>query len=104
MERAKLAFAKISLEEEKPTRFFCSLENQMKKTTLLNSLIIQDKDGKEKECHNQGQIELEVRKFYKELYASKPTYATKLDILKYVGNSKIKQLTEEHVSRIEKKI
>ena len=48
MERAKLAFAKISLEEEKPIGFFCSLEKQMKKTTLLESLMIQNKEGEEK--------------------------------------------------------
>ena len=63
----------------------------MRKTTLLESVMIQDKDGKEKECHNQVQIEVEVKKFYKDLYARKPTYTTKKDILKYVGNSKIKQ-------------
>ena len=104
MERAKLVFAKNSLEGEKPTRFFCSLEKQMRKTTLLDSIMIQDKDVKEKECHDQGQIEIEVRKFYKDLYARKPTYATKLDILKYVGNSKIKQLTDEEVGTLEKEI
>ena len=47
MERAKLAFAKMSIEEEKPTRFFCSLEKQMKmkKATLLDSVMIQNKEG-----------------------------------------------------------
>ena len=47
---------------------------------------------------------MDVRKFYKDLYARKPTYATKTDILKYVGNSKIKQLTEDEIGRLEKEI
>ena len=66
--------------------------------------MIQDKNVKEKECDNKEQIEIEVRKFYKDLYARKPTYATKLDILKYVGNSKINQLTDEEVGRLEREI
>ena len=57
MERAKLAFAKMSLEGEKPNRFFCSLEKQMKKTTLLESVMIQNKEGEEKDCFNQSEIE-----------------------------------------------
>ena len=47
MERAKVAFAKMSLEGEKPMRVFCSLENQMRKFTLLESVMIQDKEGVE---------------------------------------------------------
>ena len=104
MDRAKLSFAKMNLEGEKLTRFFCSLEKQMRKSTLLQSIMIQGKEKIEKECFNQGQIEEEVRNFYKDLYASKPTYAKKQDILKYVGYSKIKQLSDEELARLEKKI
>ena len=35
MERAKLAFAKMSLKGEKPTRFFCSLKKPMRKNHSL---------------------------------------------------------------------
>ena len=76
----------------------------MRKSTLLESVMIQDKEGIEMECFNQEKIEEEVRKFYKDLYARKPTYATKQDILKYVGNSKIKQLNEEELARLGKGI
>ena len=34
-------------------------------------------------------------------YAKTPTYATKADIFKYIGKSKIKKLTEEEVARLE---
>ena len=89
MEGAKLAFAKISLEGEKPFRFFCSLEKQTKKATLLESVMIQNKEGDEKECFYQREIEEKVRAFYKNLYVKTPTYTTKEDILKYISKSKI---------------
>ena len=101
MEGAKIAFAKISLEGEKPTRFVCSLYKQMKKTTLLESIMVQNKEGKDTECFNQSQIEEEVRVFYKNLYAKTPTYAMKTDIFNYIGKSKIKKLTGEKVARLE---
>ena len=88
MERAKIAFAKMSLEGEKPTRLFCCLEKQMKKTTLLESIMVHNKEGEEKECFNQSQIEEEVKVFYKNLYTKTPTYATKTDIFNYIGKNK----------------
>ena len=45
-ERANKAFAKMNLEGKKSTRYFCSLENQMKKLTLLDSLFIENKEFK----------------------------------------------------------
>ena len=63
--------------------------------------MVQNKEGEEKECFNQSQIEEEVRKFYKNLYSRTPTYATKADIINYIGKSKIKKLTDEEIARLE---
>ena len=38
LKRANKAFAKMNLEGEKPTNYFCNLEKQ-KKSTLLDSLL-----------------------------------------------------------------
>ena len=84
--------------------FFCSLEKQMRKTTLLELIMIQNKEGKEKQCFDQSQIEEKVRKFYKNLYARTPTYATKADIINYIGKSKIKKLTDEEMARLKTRI
>ena len=64
-ERAYKNFAKMNLEDEKPTRYFCSLEKQMKKSTLLDSLFTENKELKLAELFNQKDIEKEVRRFYK---------------------------------------
>lgn len=47
MERANLSFARMSLKGEKPTRFFCSLEKEMGRSTLLDSLMIQEDEEEE---------------------------------------------------------
>ena len=44
MKRAKKAFAKMNLEGEKPTKYLCSLEKHMKKSTLLDSLFIDNEE------------------------------------------------------------
>ena len=103
-DKAKLAFAKISIEGQKPARFFCSLEKQKRKTTLLELVLIQNEQDKEKECFEQSTIEEEVLKFYKNLYTRTPTYATKTDIINYIGKSKIKKLTDKEVARLETRI
>ena len=42
LERAHKAFAKMNLEGAKPTKFFCSLEKQTKRSVLLDSLFIEN--------------------------------------------------------------
>ena len=51
---ANKAFAKMKLEGEKPTRYFCSLEKQMRKSTLLDSLFIENNESKMEETFDQN--------------------------------------------------
>ena len=59
LKRANNVFAKINLEGEKPTRYFCSLEKKMRKSTLLDSLFIENKEFKMEESFGQGAIKKE---------------------------------------------
>ena len=79
LKRANKAFAKMDLEGEKPTKYFCSLEKQMKKATLLDSILIENEQKKMEEIVDQSRIEKEVKKFYKNLYDKTPTYADTKD-------------------------
>ena len=74
LKRANKAFAKRNLEGEKSTRYFCSLEKQIKKSTLLDSLFIDNDEDKMEKSFDQGIIEKEIKKFYKNLYAKTPTF------------------------------
>ena len=65
LERAIKAFAKMNLEGEKPTMYICSLEKQMRKSTVLDSLFIENKESEMEESFDQGTIEKEVKRFYK---------------------------------------
>ena len=54
--------------------------------------------------YDQGVIEKEVRKFYMNIYAYRPTHVSKNEIFKFIGNSKIKILTCNEVEKLEKSI
>ena len=94
----------MNLEGERPTRYFCCLEKQMKKSTLLDSLFIENKESKLEESIDQKEIEKEVRIFYKNLYAKTPPFADKQDIYNFAGKSKHKTLTQEEYNKLEKKL
>ena len=53
LKRANKAFARMNLEGKKPTKYFCSLEKQMKKSTLYNSLFIENEEDKMGETFDQ---------------------------------------------------
>ena len=104
LKRSNKAFAKMNLEGQKPTKYFCSLEKQMKKSTLLDSLFIENDEDKTEETFDQGVIEKEVKKCYKNLYAKTTTYADKKDIFRFIGKSKLKTLTPEEPKKLEREI
>ena len=89
-ERANKAFAKMNLEGKKPTRYFCSLEKQMKKSTLLDSLFIENKESKLEESFDQKKIEREVQRFFMNLLAKTPTFADKQDTYNFSGKVRLK--------------
>ena len=63
LKRANKAFDKMNLEGEKTTKYFCSLEKQMKKATLLDSLLIENEQKTMEEIVDQSRIEKEVKCF-----------------------------------------
>ena len=77
-------------EGKNPTKYFCSLEKQMKKSTLLDSLFIENKESLLEESFDQKEIEREVRRFSTNLYAKTQTFADKQDIYKFSVKSKLK--------------
>ena len=60
LKRANKAFAKMDLEGEKPTKYFCSLEKQMKKATLLVSILIGNEQTNMEEIVDEHRIEKEI--------------------------------------------
>ena len=100
MKRANKAFAKMNLEGEKPTKYFCSLEKHTKWSDLLDSLVIENEEDKVEETFDKLVIEKEVKKFCKQIYAKTTTYADKSDIFRCIGKSKVKTLTLEEINRL----
>ena len=45
LERANKAFAKLNLEGKQPTKYFISLEKQVRKSTILDSLFIENEES-----------------------------------------------------------
>ena len=103
-DRLEVEVEKLNLEGETPTKYFCSLEKQMKKSTLLDSLLIENEQEIVEEIVDQGPIEKEVNIFHKHLYAKTPTYADKEDIVRFIGESKLKTLTSEEIKKLEREI
>ena len=57
----------MNLEGEKLTKYFSSLEKQIKRSVLLDSLIIENEEYKVDETFDQLVIEKEVKTFYKKI-------------------------------------
>ena len=63
LKRANKAFDKMNLEGEKPSRYFCSLEKQMRISTLLDTLFVENNEAKLEETFDQSEIEKELKRF-----------------------------------------
>ena len=65
--------AKYKAEGEKPTAFFCSLENNRKSQKYISTLKLSNSNI---ETSNQSEIEHEILKFYQNLYSNKDNLLT----------------------------
>merc|ERR1711888_517063 len=85
MALARKQFAKIQLEGEKPSKFFCNLNKKIVAKAQFEELHIVEKDdeGREKVkvITEQKNIELEVRKYYWKLYSEHEARVDKEEIL-----------------------
>ena len=76
----------------------------VKRSVLLDWLLIENEEDKLEETFDQLVIEKKVKKFYKKLYAKTPIYADKSDIFRFIGKSKLKTITSEEIKRLEREI
>ena len=67
-EKSNKSFPKLNIEGEKPPKYFCRLEKQVRKSTLLDSLFMDNYETVEEEIFDQEKIEKEVKYFYQKLY------------------------------------
>ena len=111
---AKRYFAKLQLEGEKPTKFFCKMnKQQMEKAQFEELHIVEVKNGEERTriVTEQKMIEWEVRCFYWKLYQEqKNEYDLtessirkhQEEVLKYI--KEIKKVSEDDKVRMEAEI
>ena len=82
---ARKQFAKMQLEGEKPSKFFCSLNKKRLAKAQLEELHIVEKDSEGKEkvkvITEQRSIKWEVRKYYWKLDSEQEARVDKEDIL-----------------------
>ena len=89
---AKKYFAKMQLEGEKPTKFFCNMNKKHTEKAQFEELhIVEKKPGGEEQIKvitEQKLVEWEVRKFYWKLYQDEEKIINKEEILKTLQASK----------------
>ena len=82
---ARKHFAKLQLEGEKPTKFFCNLNKKRVAKAQFEELHIVEKDSEGREkvrvITEQESIEWEVRKYYWKLYGEHEARVDKEEIL-----------------------
>merc|ERR1711888_403737 len=81
-------FAKVQLEGEKPSRFFCNLNKKRLAKAQFEELHIVEKDSEGREkvrvITEQKSIEWEVRKYYWKLYSEHEARVDKEEILRNI--------------------
>lgn len=90
--------AKWVLEGEKPTKYFCNLENRHFTSKLMNCLY--SHDGKL--LNTQKQLLQETERHYKQLYAFNDV--KQVDLNNIIGNNSFKKLSVEEKISLEGKI
>ena len=68
LEWAKQAFSKLNLEGEKPTKYFCNLEKQVRKMTLLYSRHPTNSTNEDIKSQIRNLKEFEYNNLEKEIY------------------------------------
>ena len=85
---ARKYFAKVQLEGEKPTRFFCNLNKKRLAKAQFEELHVMEKnkDGREevRVITEQKALEWEVRKYYWKLYGEHEASVNKEEILQSI--------------------
>ena len=112
IENARIYFAKNNLEEERPTKFFCSMNKlphvchgeKLKNRAQFEVLQVKETDENSvlsiREVTKQREIEWEVRKFYWKLYRKETTIIDKNEILERIGEvKKISALDKENLEK-----
>ena len=111
---ARKYFAKLQLEGEKPSKFFCKMnKKQMEKAQFEELHIVEEKEGEEKLriVTEQKAIEWEVRCFYWRLYQEQKSeydltensiQKQQEEVLKYI--KEIKKVSEDDKVRMEAEI
>ena len=87
MELARKQFAKVQLEGEKPSKFFCSMNKKRIAKAQFEELHITEKDDRGVErvkVISEQEIEWEVRKNYWKLYSEHEAKVDKEEILRNI--------------------
>ena len=73
MASARKRFVKMQLEGKKPTRYFCKMNKKFQAKAQFEEIHLEEVDDRGKEVtkviRDQGEIEKEVRNFYRNLYS-----------------------------------
>ncbi len=101
--------AKILLEGEKPTKYFCSLQKIVEKHSGITELHIEheQKNGPPiiESIKDQAKIEEKICDFYRNLYAERDSTASAARLENFMRNSPlIKKLSQEQRDKLEVKI
>ena len=103
---AKKYFAKMQLEGERPTKFFCNMKKKRTEKAQFEELhIVEKKPGGEEQIKvitDQKLVEWEVRKFYWKLYQDEEKIKNIEEILKNIAS--IKKVSEDDKVRMDVKI
>ena len=75
---------KYKLDGEKPSKMFCSLEKHNGTQRYVPQLFVKNIDGEEVLVNEQGKVENEIRRFYKDLF-KKQDYPNSKEIQDFLG-------------------
>ena len=102
--------AKLLLEGEQPTKYFCSLQKIVEKNTGLTELHIEHKQAEGRPpiievIKDQAAIEAKITPFYRNLYNYRDSQASAARLEQFMKNSPlIKKLTPEQHEQLDQKI
>ena len=101
--------AKVLLEGEKPTKYFCSLQKVVKKHTRIMELHIKHEQNNGppiiESIKDQSRIEAKVTEFYRDLYSFRYSSASAARLENFIENSPlIKRLNQEQRDKLEMQI
>lgn len=92
---------KWNIEGEKGTKFFCNLEKRNATQKYIPELLVKRDDGEEVSLKEQKDIDLEITKYYSELYKNKDEELSGESIESFMENSENIKLTDEMSNSLE---